>query len=101
MREFIVTSCASGGFVQETAAAEIPNAAAAVKFGGDPTGAGDLFLAAYVVKRLLKQHSISDACQYSAKLAASQIEENHITAYDLCIRKPPAHSSFWSWRPKR
>ncbi len=85
IREFIITSGAKGGFVQETAAAAIPYAAVAVKFAGDPTGAGDIFLAAYVVERLLKGHSIPDACQYAAKLVARQIGGNYIKEDDLCL----------------
>ena len=85
IREFIVTAGASGGFVQETTTAAIPYDAATIKFEGDPTGAGDIFLAAYVVARLLKQHSIRPACQYAAQLVARQIEENYIKADDLYI----------------
>ena len=85
IREFIVTAGTSGGFVQKTSAATIPYDAAATKFEGDPTGAGDIFLAAYVVARLLKQHSIRQACQYAARLVARQIEGNHIKADDLYV----------------
>ena len=85
IREFIVTAGASGGFVQETTAAAVSYDAEEVRIEGDPTGAGDIFLAAYVVARLLKQHSIRQACQYAARLAARQIEGNHIKADDLYI----------------
>lgn len=85
IREFIVTAGASGGFVQDTTAAAIPYDAATVKFKGDPTGAGDIFLAAYVVARFLKQHSIPQASRYAAQLAARQIEGNYIKADELHI----------------
>ena len=85
IREFIVTAGTHGGFVQETTAAATPYDAAAAKCGGDPTGAGDIFLAAYVVARLLKQHPISQASRYAANLVARQIEGNYIKADDLFI----------------
>ncbi|MGD2096948.1 MAG: PfkB family carbohydrate kinase [Desulfobacterales bacterium] len=89
IREFIVTLGAMGGFVQKPNAAAIPYEAAAVKIKGDPTGAGDIFLAAYAVERLIRQHSIDRACEYAAQLVARQIEGNYIKAEDLCISKPP------------
>lgn len=89
IREFIVTKGAEGGFVQEISAAAIPYKAAAVKIEGDPTGAGDIFLAAYVVERLFRQHSIARACEYAAQLVARQIEGNYIIAEDMCRPKAP------------
>ena len=86
IREFIVTAGAGGGFVQETAAAPIPYNAATVKSEGDSTGAGDIFLAAYGVMRLLKQRSIPQASQYAAQLVARQMEGNYIKPDDLYIR---------------
>jgi sugar/nucleoside kinase (ribokinase family) len=86
--EFIVTSGASGGFVQESTAPATPYAAASVEFEGDPTGAGDIFLAAYVVEHLLKQRSIADACQYAARLVAQQIEGKFIEEDELRVKTP-------------
>ncbi|MBW2432346.1 MAG: hypothetical protein JRF36_02000 [Deltaproteobacteria bacterium] len=85
IHEFIVTAGAAGGFVQEATAAAIPYDAAAAKFEGDPTGAGDIFLAAYVVARLIEQQSIPQASRYAAQLVARQIEGNYIKADDLSI----------------
>jgi len=42
-------------------------------------GAGDIFLAAYVIGRMLNRRRIPDACQYAAKLVARQIDGNYIT----------------------
>jgi sugar/nucleoside kinase (ribokinase family) len=86
IREFIVTAGADGGFIQEPAKNAIPYAANAVRFEDDPTGAGDVFLAAYVIPRLFKQQSIPKASQYAAKLAARQVEGNFIKADDLCLK---------------
>jgi sugar/nucleoside kinase (ribokinase family) len=85
IREFIITAGARGGIVQETGATAVSYTAPAVKIKGDATGAGDIFLAAYVVKRLLEQHSIADACRHAADLAARQIEGNYIKEDDLRI----------------
>jgi sugar/nucleoside kinase (ribokinase family) len=86
--EFIVTSGASGGFVQKSTAPATPYSAASVKFEGDPTGAGDIFLAAYVVAHLFKQRSIADACQYAARLVAQQIEGKFIEEDELRVKTP-------------
>jgi sugar/nucleoside kinase (ribokinase family) len=85
LREFIVTAGAGGGFVQQIDAAPISYAAPAIKSRGDPTGAGDIFLAGYVVRRLLRQGSIPKACQYAAGLVARQIAGNFIKEADLRI----------------
>jgi sugar/nucleoside kinase (ribokinase family) len=49
----------------------------------DPTGAGDIFLAAYVIGRILKRQTIPDACKYAAKLVAKQIDDNYIQLESL------------------
>ena len=86
IREFIVTKGARGGFVQEFDTSAIRYAAVAVKSDGDPTGAGDIFLAAYVIEHLLKRRSIAHACQYAARLVAQQIEEKFIKEDELHIK---------------
>ena len=88
IREFVVTSGASGGFVQESTAPATPYAAAPAKSDGDPTGAGDIFMAAYVVEHLLKQRSVADACQYAASLVAQQFEGKFIKEDELRIKTP-------------
>jgi sugar/nucleoside kinase (ribokinase family) len=85
IKEFVVTAGHKGGFVQTITGEEIPYPAVSVKSNGDPTGAGDIFLAAYVIDRFLNRRSIADACHYAAKLAALQIEGNYITPGDLSL----------------
>lgn len=85
INEFVVTTGYKGGFVRTITGEEIPYRAASVKLNGDPTGAGDIFLAAYVIDRFLNRRSIADACKYAAKLAALQIEGNYITPDDLSL----------------
>jgi sugar/nucleoside kinase (ribokinase family) len=50
-----------------------------VQSAGDPTGAGDIFFAAYVVGRFMKKMDISNACAYATELTALQISGNYIT----------------------
>ena len=86
INEFVVTAGHRGGYVQTITGEKIPYPAAGVTSNGDSTGAGDIFLAAYVIDRFLNQRSIADACKYAAKLAALQIEGNYIKPNDLCLK---------------
>jgi sugar/nucleoside kinase (ribokinase family) len=83
INEFLVTAGGNGGWVMKITGKEIPYKAAAVKTSGDPTGAGDIFLAAYVIGRMLNRRRIPDACKYAAKLVARQIDGNYIKAQYL------------------
>jgi sugar/nucleoside kinase (ribokinase family) len=84
INEFIVTSGEKGGFVKTILGetfqyqASKANKAASVNSIKDSTGAGDIFLAAYVIGRILKHQMIPDASQYAAKLVARHIEGNYI-----------------------
>jgi sugar/nucleoside kinase (ribokinase family) len=86
INEFVVTAGHRGGYVQTITGEKIPYPAAGVASNEDPTGAGDIFLAAYVIDRFLNQRSIAGACKYAAKLAALQIEGNYIKPNDLCLK---------------
>ena len=89
--EFVVTAGHKGGFVRTIRAGQVPYPAARVTSIKDPTGAGDIFLAAYVIRRIFKQRSIEDACKYAAKLAARQIEGKYIKPNDLCLEDRKYH----------
>ncbi len=91
INEFVVTTGHKGGFVQTITGEEIPYPAASVKSNGDPTGAGDIFLAAYVIERFYYRRSITDACQYAAELAARQIGGNYIKPDDLSLEDWKKH----------
>ena len=78
INEFLVTAGRKGGYVKEISGEETPYKAAAVRTNGDSTGAGDIFLAAYVIDRMLNRQTIPHACKYAAKLAARQIDGNYI-----------------------
>lgn len=91
INEFIVTSGEKGGFVKtilgETFQYQASKAskAASVNSIKDSTGSGDIFLAAYVISRILKHQTIVDASQYAAKLVARHIEENYIEPKTLAF----------------
>jgi sugar/nucleoside kinase (ribokinase family) len=91
INEFVVTSGHKGGFVQTITGEETPYPAAGVASNEDPTGAGDIFLAAYVIGRFFNQRSIADSCKYAAKLAARQIEGNYIKPNDLGLKDRKQH----------
>jgi sugar/nucleoside kinase (ribokinase family) len=79
IEEFIVTQGAKGGFVLNHKNSEVRFDAVPVQSPGDPTGAGDIFFAAYIVGRFMKNMTISNACNYAADLTALQISGNYIT----------------------
>lgn len=80
INEFLVTAGSKGGCVKEITGVETPYNAAAVRTNGDPTGAGDIFLAAYVIGRILNRQTIPVACKYAAILVARQIDGNYINS---------------------
>jgi sugar/nucleoside kinase (ribokinase family) len=51
----------------------------------DPTGSGDVFLAAYIVSRFVDKKDIPDACIYAAEIAARQVEGKYITIDQLSL----------------
>jgi sugar/nucleoside kinase (ribokinase family) len=79
IEEFIVTQGRKGGFVLDNKNNEVRFNAVPVQSAGDPTGAGDIFFAAYVVGRFMKKMDISNACAYATELTALQISGNYIT----------------------
>ncbi len=91
INEFVVTAGHRGGFVRTITGEEIPYPACRIKTAQDPTGAGDVFLAAYVIGRCLNRRPVADACKYAAKLAARQIEGNYIKPDDLCLADHKEH----------
>jgi sugar/nucleoside kinase (ribokinase family) len=85
IEEFIVTLRESGGFVQKRSGDKIHYAADKIRSIEDPTGAGDVFLAAYIVGRFFQQKNISEACAYAASLVAQQIAGNYIEKNTLLL----------------
>ena len=79
IEELVVTRGQKGGFVKTSKGNECPYVAVKVKSILDPTGAGDVFLAAYIVGRFFNKLNIADACAYAANLSAEQISGSYIT----------------------
>lgn len=80
LREIVVTLGRNGGFVQKRRGAAFHYQACKVEFPVDPTGAGDVFFAAYLVSRFVEKRDIYAACRYAARIAAQQVEGKYITA---------------------
>jgi sugar/nucleoside kinase (ribokinase family) len=87
IEECVVTCGAKGGFVQDQNGSVHRYDAMSVDSITDPTGAGDVFLAAYLISRFQKKQNITDACRYAAKLSAEQISGKYITQ-DVLNLKP-------------
>jgi sugar/nucleoside kinase (ribokinase family) len=85
IEEFVVTLGNKGGFVQKQNGETFHYDAALIKTPIDPTGAGDVFFAAYNVSRFGNQKDIPDACIYAAKIAAQQVEGKYITKDVLAL----------------
>jgi len=85
IEEFVVTLGDKGGFVQKQNGETFHYDAALIKTLIDPTGAGDVFFAAYIVSRFANQKDIPDACIYAAKIAAQQVEGKYITKDVLAL----------------
>jgi len=85
IEEFVVTLGDKGGFVQKQSGETFHYDAALIKTTVDPTGAGDVFFAAYIVSRLANQKDIPDACIYAAEIAARQVEGRYITPDFLAL----------------
>jgi hypothetical protein len=78
IEEYVVTLGINGGFVQTCFGDRIDYNAAASGAVEDPTGAGDVFFAAYIVNRFFNQMQIRNACQSAARVAARQVAGNYI-----------------------
>lgn len=74
VEELIVTAAASGGRVYTPAAPPYAFPARPVAKVRDPTGAGDVFLAAYLIGRRSTGLTIEAACAGAAEQAARQVE---------------------------
>jgi sugar/nucleoside kinase (ribokinase family) len=85
IKELVVTLGRKGGFVQTRNGDVFHYEAVKIHGLDDPTGAGDVFLAAYVVGRILHNKNISASCTSAAKISARQLMGNYITAHELGI----------------
>ena len=71
--EWIVTAGSRGGYVLERKGTRTEFASRQVAEVVDPTGAGDVFFAAYLALRLQRGQAVSDSLQWAAERAARQV----------------------------
>lgn len=83
IEEFVVTLADNGGFVRTQSGRIFKYAADPVNSPVDPTGAGDVFLAAYIANRFSNQLQIPDACRRAARMSARQVAGKYITIDEL------------------
>jgi sugar/nucleoside kinase (ribokinase family) len=83
IRELVVTLGEKGGFVQGQNGVAFHYQAERIEVPADPTGAGDVFFAAYLVSRFAAGTPIPDACRYAARISARQVAGKYITADTL------------------
>ncbi len=83
LREVVVTEGRWGGCVYDRSGRRHSYAAAPVARVVDPTGAGDVFFAAYLAARLRERRSIPEACAHAAHTAARQVEGQYLPEAEL------------------
>lgn len=83
LSEIVVTQGCKGGFVQNRSGVQYNYQSCMVEFPSDPTGAGDVFFAAYLASRYADKKGIADACRYAARIAARQVDGRYLTADTL------------------
>ena len=85
LREVVVTEGLEGGFVVERSGNVTPYAAVQIATAADSAGAGDVFMAAYLVFRLHERRTVAESSRYAAEVAARQVEGTYITEAALRI----------------
>jgi sugar/nucleoside kinase (ribokinase family) len=78
VREWVVTRGDRGGFIQEAAGVLHPYDAGQAAGPADPTGSGDVFLAAYTAARFIGRKPIEAAARHAARKAASHAAGRYI-----------------------
>ena len=85
IEESVITLGPDGGWVESIAGGKTDFSAEKVEAAVDPTGAGDVFFAAYLASRLFNNQNIADACRNAARLAGRQVAGRHITHDRLAL----------------
>lgn len=78
IREIVVTMGKAGGYIQTADGERIQYKAEKINAPVDRTGAGDVFLAAYVIYRFFRKQSPQAAAGAAARLSARQIEGKYL-----------------------
>ncbi len=79
IEESVITLGQKGGLVVTLSGDKFHYKADKIESVTDPTGAGDVFFAAYLICRFVNSQDIPDACRYAASTAARQVEGTHIS----------------------
>jgi len=85
IEEAVITLGREGGWVQTREGLMVNYKANRLAKAADPTGAGDVFFAAYLLSRFIKNRGIAEACRYAAKIAARQVEGTYISLDRLIL----------------
>lgn len=85
--EWVVTEGSHGGWVASRQGLRTKFAAASATTLRDPTGAGDVFFAAYLTHRLHRKAGIAQAAQRAAALAARQVGGGFIDGVALGLEE--------------
>ena len=86
LSELLVTSGRGGGFVLTSQNKKIEFAAKRIEKEMDPTGAGDVFLAAYLAHRFYQKQSIRDSLDQASSIAAKQVSGAFIPFEKLSLK---------------
>ena len=85
IEESVITLGQEGGWVETLSGEKYEYSADRIKTVIDPTGAGDVFFAAYLIYRFANIQDIPNACRYAARIAARQVEGTHISIDRLIL----------------
>ena len=85
IKESVITLGQKGGWVQTLKGEKFKYSADRIECELDPTGAGDVFFAAYLLGRFVNNKDVPDACRYAAATAARQVEGRYISVERLVL----------------
>jgi sugar/nucleoside kinase (ribokinase family) len=88
--EWVATSGLHGGCIYSATEGIQRYSSEPVAAVVDPTGAGDVFLAAYTVARFRDRQTVAAAGRYAAKLAASHVAGRYLPDLRVALEQPPA-----------
>ena len=85
IEEAVITLGQEGGWVETLSGEKFDFSADRIESVSDPTGAGDVFFAAYLISRFGNNQDIPDACRCAARTAARQVQGSHISIDRLVL----------------